>query len=108
MLENIKMILNISDDKYDKLIELYIKKVTNNVLSYCNIDELTPVIEDFIENKTIEIMKYKLQLESTGSVKSISRGDTKIEYNSMSTSIDIYFNDKDSSFLNQFRKLRFF
>ena len=40
MLENIKLILNITDDKHDNIIELYISKIENLVLLYCNIQEL--------------------------------------------------------------------
>ena len=60
MLENIKLILNITEENEDNLILLYIDKVTNNILSYCNINELNPALESFVEDKVVNIMKIKL------------------------------------------------
>ena len=48
MLENIKLILDITEENQDNLILLYIDKVTNNILSYCNISELNQALESFI------------------------------------------------------------
>lgn len=110
MLENIKLILNLNDDKYDQLILLYKSKVSNVVMSYCNIDNLNPALESFIEDKVTSIMKSKIVggTQNTGGIKSVSRGDTKIEYNVGDTSIGVNLADEDRKFLNQFRKLRFF
>ena len=108
MLENIKLILDITEDSQDKLIILYIDKITNNILSYCNINELNPALEGFIEDKVINIMKIKL---GKMDVKSINRGDTSITYNVASASE--YSNspnltESEKKFLNTYRKVRCF
>ena len=108
MLENIKLILDITEDSQDKLILLYIDKITNNILSYCNINELNPALEGFIEDKVINIMKIKL---GKMGVKSINRGDTSITYNVASASE--YSNspnltESEKKFLNTYRKVRCF
>ena len=108
MLENIKLILDITEDSQDKLIILYIDKITNNILSYCNINELNPTLEGFIEDKVINIMKIKL---GKMDVKSINRGDTSITYNVASASE--YSNspnltESEKKFLNTYRKVRCF
>ena len=108
MLENIKLILDITEDSQDKLILLYIDKITNNILSYCNINELNPTLEGFIEDKVINIMKIKL---GKMDVKSINRGDTSITYNVASASE--YSNspnltESEKKFLNTYRKVRCF
>lgn len=108
MLENIKLILDITEDSQDKLILLYIDKITNNILSYCNINELNPALEGFIEDKVINIMKIKL---GKMDVKSINRGDTSITYNVASASE--YSNspnltESEKKFLNTYRKVRCF
>ena len=51
MLENIKLILNITDDSQDNLILLYLAKVETMVVDYCNVNELTEGLESFIEDK---------------------------------------------------------
>ena len=83
MLENIKLILNITDDKHDNLILLYLAKVETIVIDYCNVNELTEGLESFIEDKVVSIMKPLVTggTQNTGEIKSISRGDTKIDYN---------------------------
>ena len=57
MLENIKLILNITDDSQDNLILLYLAKVETIVIDYCNVNELTEGLESFIEDKVVSIMK---------------------------------------------------
>ena len=114
MLENIKLILNITDDKHDNMILLYLDKISAIVIDYCNVNELSRGLESFIEDKVVSIMKPTITggTQNTGEVKSVTRGDTKIEYNVgdviTDTSTCVNFTDDDRKFLNQFRKLRFF
>ena len=107
MLENIKLILNLTDDKYDNVIELYMSKVESLVLEYCNIKQLTAGLEGFIEDKVVSIMKHR-----TNNIKSISRGDTKIEYNVgeavQASSNGVNLTDSDKKILNTYRKVRCF
>ena len=83
MLENIKLLLNITDDKHDNIILLYLSKVEAMVLDYCNVSELSKGLESFVEDKVVSIMKPIVTggTQNTGEIKSISRGDTKIDYN---------------------------
>ena len=109
MLENIKLLLNITDDKHDNIILLYLSKVETMVVDYCNVNELCPGLESFIEDKVVSIMKPIV----TGSeIKSISRGDTKIEYNVgeavQTSSNSIGLTDSDKKILNTYRKVRCF
>lgn len=110
MLENIKLILNISDDKYDAMIMLYLAKVETMVVEYCNVNELTEGLKSFIEDKVVSIMRNLINssTKNTGEIKSVTRGDTKIDYNVTDKSIGVNLTDEDRMFLNQFRKLRFF
>ena len=108
MLENIKLILNLIDDKYDNVIELYMSKVESLVLEYCNIKQLTAGLEGFIEDKVVSIMNLTI----TGGIKSVSRGDTKIEYNVgeavQTSSNGVNLTDSDKKILNTYRKVRCF
>lgn len=109
MLENIKTILSLTDDRHDQMIMLYISKFATVVVSYCRIDELNPVLESFIEDKVVEVMKPKVGggSQNTGEVKSVSRGDTKIEYNVGDSIADVssgaILSEKDKRFLNAFK-----
>ena len=96
MLENIKIILNLSDNSKDQKILLYINKLTNVILEYCNLLELNSSIESFIEDKVVGIMENKNSNDNT--VKAINRGDTRIEYNVAAAT-----NNTSNSIFNCFR-----
>ena len=83
MLENIKLMLDITDDKHDGKILLYLDKISTAVLDHCNVKELNRGLESFVEDKVVSIMKPTVTggTQNTGEIKSISRGDTKIDYN---------------------------
>ena len=112
MLENIKLILNITDDSQDDLILLYLSKVETIVIDYCNVNELTEGLESFIEDKVVFIMKPLVTggTQNTNEVKSISRGETKIEYNVgeavASTSNGASLTSSDKEFLKHYRRAR--
>lgn len=112
MLENIKLMLNISDYEHDNIILLYLSKVETMVIEYCNINEHTEGLESFIEDKVVSIMKTTVTIgaQNTGEIKSISRGDTKIEYNVgeavVSTTNGATLTSSDKEFLKQYRRAR--
>jgi hypothetical protein len=114
MLENIKLILNITDDKHDNMILLYLDKISIMVLDYCNANELSKGLESFIEDKVVSIMKPIVTggTQNTGEIKAISRGDTKIEYNVgeaiQTSSNGVNLTDSDKKILNIYRKVRCF
>ena len=112
MLENIKLMLNINDEEHDTMILLYISKVSTMVVEYCNINDLTEGLKSFIEDKVASIVKPIITggTQNTGEIKSISRGDTKIEYNvgdaTVSTSNGATLTSSDKEFLKQYRRAR--
>ena len=113
MLENIKLLLNITDNKHDNIILLYLDKISTIVLDYCNVNELSKGLESFIEDKVVSIMKPLVTggTQNTGEIKSISRGDTRIEYNvgeAVQTSNGVNLTDSDKKILNTYRKVRCF
>ena len=114
MLENIKLILNITDNKHDNMILLYLSKIEAIVIDYCNINELCLGLQSFIEDKVVSIMKPIVSggTQNTGEIKSISRGDTKIEYNVgeavQTSSNGVNLTDSDKKILNTYRRVRCF
>ena len=103
MLDNIKLILGIEDNKQDDLILLYLAKVETIVVEYCNVGELNSALESFIEDKVVSIIKAK----NGGEVKSVNRGDTSIQYNVADiTTSGANLSENEQKFLNKFRKVR--
>lgn len=108
MLDNIKIMLELTDNKYDDMIMLYLSKVETVVVAYCNIKSIDDSLKSFIEDKVVNIMKVRL---GKMDVKSINRGDTSITYNVASASE--YSNspnltESEKKFLNTYRKVRCF
>ena len=114
MLENIKLLLNITDNKHDNVILLYLDKVEAMVRDYCNVNGLCLGLQSFIEDKVVSIMKPLVTggTQNTSEIKSISRGDTKIEYNVgeavQTSSNGANLTDSDKKILNTYRKVRCF
>ena len=113
MLDNIKLILNLKDDTYDSLIELYIKKYTTLVLAYCNIETLNSTLESIVEDKVIVKLKETVLVSSADNSKisSISRGGYSVNYNVATAKttdelMEIKLSQKDKNILNNFRKVK--
>lgn len=120
MLENIKMLLNIDSTEHDNIINYWINKVEKIVLEYCNIEEITVVLEGFIEDKVVSIINNlgvistnENNSESNVEIKSITRGDTSITYNTPTATSKVEILDGanltsyEKTFLNKFRRLKF-
>lgn len=114
MLDNIKLMLGLEDDKLDSMIMLYISKIVTSIVEYCNIIELSPALESFTEDKVYEIMKPRVSggTQNTGEIKSVTRGDTKIDYNVASVTSDnskgANLSESDKNFLSDFRVVRMY
>lgn len=90
MLENIKMLLGIQPDDTSKdvVINYWIDFYTKMVLDYCHLDALNPNLNTLIEQMVIEQMggvgsagnQSSEQSDISKGVKSITRGDYRIEY----------------------------
>lgn len=108
MKEEIKLVLGISDNSKDGLIDYYIKSVTNDVKNYCNLNSIPEWLEMFIQKKVISILKYEFNAHK--GIKSILEGDTKLEFaiEGNGEESKIYsLNDNDRKELRNFRKIKF-
>jgi hypothetical protein len=97
MLENIKLVLGITDASKDNLINYYINVYQRKIIAYCNLIEFPLELESTVEELIINKMSNK---DST--VKSESIGDYRIDYNVSSDELTSY-----SKILNKFRKAKF-
>lgn len=81
----IKMRLKIaaSDTSRDIEIGYWIDVVQNQIFNYCHIDVLPKMLEPLVIEKVVTLMRQ--QEETEQEIKSLSRGDTKIEYSSKSS-----------------------
>ena len=102
----VKTNLNIEDDEKD----LFISDVIQDVLSYCNLNELPEELEPFVRKKVKDIINYEAENGSAVfDVKSVREGDTSITYNvdDKSSRETIYgLSDRDKKVLQRFRRMR--
>ena len=108
MLDEIKLIVGISDNSKDNLIDYYINSITNDVKNYCNLSTIPSQLEMFVKKKVVSILRYELN-EYKG-IKSISEGDTKLEVaieNNGAESLVYSLNDNNRKELRNFRKVKF-
>ena len=93
MLENIKMVLGITDTSKDRLIQYYINAVTKKILAYTKRIELLEVLESIVEEIVIDKMKANITgADTSGDIKSEKIGDYEVVYN-VSSSSDSASND---------------
>ncbi|WP_346930276.1 phage head-tail connector protein [Clostridium sp.] len=109
-LEKLKKLLGISldDDSKDFSLEFISENVQETVKNYCNITEIPKELETFIQAKVVSIFRYESN-EYKG-VKSISEGDTKIDFaieNNGADNLTYSLNDSDKKILRNFRKIKF-
>jgi len=87
MLDNIKLVLGLSDTSKDNLINYYISVTTNKILAYINATELPATLESIVEEIVINKMKSaESGVDTSGTVKREKVGDYEIEYNTSSSS----------------------
>ncbi|WP_158735148.1 head-tail connector protein [Alteribacillus sp. YIM 98480] len=76
-LTNIKLIIGISDDSKDDLLNLYISRAESFVKQYCNIEELNEVQSAIVEDMTVYLYRNNgienISSESKGSLSETYR-----------------------------------
>lgn len=106
MLNEVKKNLNISDTSRDLTIE----DVIQEVLNYCNLNELPRELEPFIRKKVKTIMAYEKEngSDSVFDIKTIKEGDTSITYNTDEVSRETIYglSENDKLVLRKFRRIR--
>ena len=109
-LSNINLILGITDNNSDQILQLYISMFTDKILNYCNISKLPSalnytlcqMVADFYRDET---RKNKTS-EVVGTVSSISEDGRSVSFTNGSE-LSIAADDKISNTreLNKYKKL---
>lgn len=99
MLEQIKILLGITDTESDALLGIMIDDARSAIISYLNRKDFPQEL-----NFAIREMVVKAYKESTlGGVTSIERGDTSISYTAIDSS---YFDEKLLRAFSKYKKIR--
>ena len=105
MLDNIKMLLGITDDEQDRLLEYYINLCTQTLLNLLKLDNLPKQLESCVERKVVQLMQGGLEGQR---VTQIDRGDYKIKYEYDSSANKNLFSDMMGELKPFLKKVRFF
>lgn len=95
MLEKIKLLLSISDDAADELLNTLIAMCKEEAYIYCNLLEYDDKLDFIVVSMVIE--KYN-RMGSEGTLSQSSSG--------VSASYDSFYSDKIVRMLNKFRKVK--
>ena len=105
MLENIKMLLAITDDSQDKLIDYYMNMCIQTLLNLLKLEELPEQLEFCVERKVVQLMQGGIDGQR---VTQIDRGDYKIKYEYDSSANKNLFSDMMGELKPFLKKVRFF
>ena len=99
--------LNMSESE-ERKVRRYVKRAVDKILIYCCSEDLPEQLEGTAAQMAEDLLKADGAVENTGSVASITRGDTTISYREGSASqsglADFVRNYETS--LNHFKKMR--
>ena len=105
MIDNIKMLLNITDEDKDNLINYYIDMCVQTLLNMIKLEELPEELNFVIERKVIQLMQGGLEGQR---VTQIDRGDYKVKYEYDGSQNKNLFSDMMGELKPWMRKVRFF
>ena len=105
MIDNIKMLLNITDEDKDNLINYYIDMCVQTLLNMVKLEELPEELNFVIERKVIQLMQGGLEGQR---VTAIDRGDYKVKYEYDGSQNKNLFSDMAGELKPWLKKVRFF
>ena len=105
MLENIKMLLAITDDSQDNLINYYIDLCVQTLLNMIKLEELPKSLNSCVERNVIQLMQSGFEGQR---VTQIDRGDYKVKYEYDSSANKNLFSDMMGELKPFLKKVRFF
>ena len=105
MLENIKMLLGITDNSKDNLIDYYIEMCVQTLLNMIKLEDLPQELNHCIERKVVQLMQGGLEGQR---VTQIDRGDYKVKYEYDSSQNKNLFSDMMGELKPWLKKVRFF
>jgi hypothetical protein len=75
-IDNVKILLGISDNSQDDLLNLYISRAEQFVKTYCNIEEIPTELKSVIE----DIAVFRYRMNGVENIKSESKGELSETY----------------------------
>ena len=109
-LKTVKVLLGISDDSADEILQIYITQAEQGILNYCNIKELPSALHYTLCQIVVDLYRENTALNKSGAVvgnvSSISEDGRTVSFSGVE-SLKVQMNDKITRLteLNRYRKL---
>lgn len=109
-LKTVKVLLGISDDSQDEILQIYIAQGEQGILTYCNIKELPSALHYVLCQIVVDLYRENTALNNkgavVGNVSSISEDGRTVSFSGVE-SLKVQINDKITRLteLNRYRKL---
>lgn len=106
-IEKLKLLLGITDDSQDTLLEFILETTEETIFNYCNIDELPDGLTNTAYRMAVDLYRYDCPGSATPvTVTSISEGDTSTSFSNAADSMQDGILKNYKRQLNRYRKLR--
>ena len=94
VLSNLKLSADV-----ESTVKRYVKRAVNQILIFCNRDDIPPILEDTAAQIVEDMLKADSIIKTEQEVSSVTRGDTSISYRDKSSAL------KDTvSFMKSYEK----
>ena len=109
-LKTVKVLLGISDDSADEILQIYITQAEQGILNYCNIKELPSALHYTLCQIVVDLYRENTALNKSGAVvgnvSSISEDGRTVSFSGVE-SLKVQMNNKITRLteLNRYRKL---
>lgn len=109
-LKTVKVLLEISDDSADEILQIYIAQAEQGILNYCNIKQLPSALHYTLCQIVVDLYRENTALNKSGAVvgnvSSISEDGRTVSFSGVE-SLKVQMNDKITRLteLNRYRKL---
>lgn len=109
-LKTVKVLLGISDDSADEILQIYIAQGEQGILNYCNIKQLPSALHYTLCQIVVDLYRENTALNKSGAVvgnvSSISEDGRTVSFSGVE-SLKVQMNDKITRLteLNRYRKL---
>ena len=109
-LKTVKVLLGISDDSADEILQIYITQAEQGILNYCNIKQLPSALHYTLCQIVVDLYRENTALNKSGAVvgnvSSISEDGRTVSFSGVE-SLKVQMNDKITRLteLNRYKKL---
>lgn len=108
-LAKLKLLLGITDNSKDALLQFCLDDITETILNYCNIDAIPAALDNTAYRMAIELYRnenFGSPQATTGQIASKSAGDVSVSYRDDANYLQSILKDHRPQ-LNRYRKLVF-